>query len=1289
MGTPRSKTARNELTFDGLCRMLKSASTDSKLLDNLDTLSGALLVLAPAAVGAPSLLPLLGAKNELLKAGKQVVRTLAKRPADDKLTRHDLLLTAYCLTCYTAFFEAVHRMLPGLRERLGLTDADRLALTNRAVRGLGGPAGRVDGPGGGVDGPGSPGGADEVSALARYQIALPHPNDLVETAASQLDPLYARMTAAFEVLVRQLAVWDEADETERDHVLAAIRELPDVAKKLYRTQYQALCVEFNEFYVWANLQEHAITRRNLDQVATDVKAVLELLSTRPAGVDIGLAGLGDALTRALPPDDNLDETLAGLGHAYREALDQPIIDDTHAGDGVDLRYPAKADIFVPQAFRSLRYTRDVGPLENEGLWSGLGVRHDIGRYVLAHLSSPYSLEAPLVVLGQPGSGKSLLTEVLAGRLAGGEYHPVRVELRDINPDSDIQTQIEEQIRADTGREANWAELSVRCGDRLPLVILDGYDELLQASGKVFSTYLMAVAAFQKRERVQGRTVRVIVTSRVTLIDKAEIPAGSTVVRLEEFDADRQARWINIWNHTNDQYFTAHDTAPFRLPEDDNIRTLAGQPLLLLMLALYDSDRNRLAQQGTLDRTVLYHGLLTRFITRERLKGEEGKRFRALSVEDRRQLVDADLHRLSVAAVGMLNRRSLHIAKPDLDGDIAYFDLDRPAAGTPGAELGQAELLLGSFFFVHESRSKLRTAVNGGRSAFEFLHNTFGEFLAAHWLVETVLAETEAVRGMAATPSLGGVLHKHLQSLPDRWYATLMATPLYNRPVVLEMVREWCPHRLQEAGRSLEDYRQDLERILYAQLGTVVSDGPVPDMLLTRSSPYPHTSPLTTMATYTLNLVMFRCLTAGPFPVNAVRLGAPWTTMIDLWRAGLGRDELTGVTAVLTAEITRDGVVLDAKQSLAQLAWLDGLTAKYDLARSLGDDELAALAGWALQDADPLDPPPLQDLAALPAIAGTVLQHEIEGRTALHDYYSHSTPASHLLTFKQTTSHMLLDGLARARATEGVFTQVNAHLATTLWAMPRATVHGNDPRELGKLIYERPLIAADAIAAHRGKSEASRWLVEGLDGFRQQIARVAAELAAVDPAGLPADVGYELVASALTEGSLVTELLGDQANPWIIARRPLATLVRLVELSIATGNLAWVWAALNRLQDRGSGERLASSFGGAGTLAVLRAGAALEERDFARPRGHPLGSLVGITEWCLDVAPADDFRVAAEQYILLVGESPEWWLDVLGGVEDMRRQALLLYERFGDSLSVTAWAAVRRLLWRQEDGPAAG
>ncbi|MEJ2856108.1 MULTISPECIES: NACHT domain-containing protein [unclassified Saccharothrix] len=1273
MGTPRSKTARNELTFDGLCRLLKSASTDSKLLDNLDTLSGALLVLAPVAVGAPSLLPLLGAKNELVKAGKHVVRTLAKRPADDKLTRHDLLLTAYCLTCYTAFFEAVHRMLPGLRERLGLTDADRLALTNRAVRGLGGPAG-----------------ADDVSALARYQIALPHPNDLVEHTANQLDPLYARMTAAFEVLVRQLAVWDEADETERDHVLAAIRELPDVAKKLYRTQYQALCVEFNEFYVWANLQEHAITRRNLDQVATDVKAVLELLSARPAGVDIGLAGLGDALARALPREDNLDETLAGLGRAYREALDEPIIDDTHSGDGVDLRYPAKADIFVPQAFRSLRYTRDVGPLENEDLWSRLDVRHDIGRYVLAHLSSPYSLEAPLVVLGQPGSGKSLLTEVLAGRLAGGEYHPVRVELRDINPDSDIQTQIEEQIRADTGREANWAELSSRCGDRPPLVVLDGYDELLQASGKVFSTYLMAVAAFQKRERVQGRTVRVIVTSRVTLIDKAEIPAGSTVVRLEEFDAARQAEWIDIWNRANDPYFTAHDTKPFHLPDDDNIRTLAGQPLLLLMLALYDSDRNRLAQQGSLDRTVLYHGLLTRFITRERLKGEDGKLFRALHVEERGRLVDTDLRRLAVAAVGMFNRRSLHITKSDLDGDIGYFGLHRAAASTPGPELGQAELLLGSFFFVHESRSRLR-AGTGGQAAFEFLHNTFGEFLAAHWLMETVLGETETVRHLSANPGLGHMLDRHLGTLPDHWYTTLMATPLYSRPVVLEMLREWSAHRLAAAGRTPEGFTTDLERICYRQLGLWQEDAAVPDMLLgTRKTPFPPNSPITNLATYTLNLVVLRCIVGGPFEVDWSRLGGKWTNLTDLWRAGLGRNNLTGVSTVLSAQVRPGGLRLEARPKLGQLSPAGYLTARYDLAQAIGDDELAALAGWALQDANPFDPPPLEELAKLPTIGGSALHDEIHARAELRAWRVHGTRPSNVRPKHSTASSLLLDFLTTATALHfELFTRVDPDLATRLWHTPPAVrrFDSASDAEAHRWVEELPAITADVIADRREKGFARLDDESPRDLWVKALSKAALRVVDAAPATLHPEIGYELIASEQAPSSLVHRLLGPEADPWTIARRPRSTLVRLIELSSQWGTWGWVVTTLRALDESDDRTRLVADFGAVGTMVLLRAGGRTAERE----AGALLSlDLLGIVDWCFTVVSAEEQRLAVEECLKLVDEAPASWLRIVGiTFPDGRHWVWELAEQFKGELSVSATAVLERLREREEGGPAAG
>ena len=46
---------------------------------------------------------------------------------------------------------------------------------------------------------------------------------------------------------------------------------------------------------------------------------------------------------------------------------------------------------------------------------------------MRYLESAYSVESPLLILGHPGSGKSLLTRVYAARLQYPRYTVVRVE----------------------------------------------------------------------------------------------------------------------------------------------------------------------------------------------------------------------------------------------------------------------------------------------------------------------------------------------------------------------------------------------------------------------------------------------------------------------------------------------------------------------------------------------------------------------------------------------------------------------------------------------------------------------------------------------------------------------------------------------------------------------------------------------------------------------------------------------------------------------------------------------
>ena len=147
-------------------------------------------------------------------------------------------------------------------------------------------------------------------------------------------------------------------------------------------------------------------------------------------------------------------------------------------------------------------------------------------------------------------------------------------------------------------------------DKPFLLIFDGYDELLQASGKTHSDYLNKIAEFQADHRSYYHSmVRCIVTSRETLIDKAAIPAGCPVLRLCEFDEERIGAWCRIWNQANEQYFVNHHVDRLEIASAGKVRELAGQPLLLLMLALYEMNGNRLQEQGDISRAKLYDKLI--------------------------------------------------------------------------------------------------------------------------------------------------------------------------------------------------------------------------------------------------------------------------------------------------------------------------------------------------------------------------------------------------------------------------------------------------------------------------------------------------------------------------------------------------------------------------------------------------------------------------------------------------------------------------------------------------------
>jgi hypothetical protein len=423
----------------------------------------------------------------------------------------------------------------------------------------------------------------------------------------------------------------------------------------------------------------------------------------------GLAGLGNLLSR-FAGGNPLPAPHGSILRSPVAALDSP-----------GPRLPSLAEGYIAPRFRLVTDARRTGPgIASDKWWDDQPLQDDIERFLAAHLLGLPALLAPLVVLGHPGAGKSLLTKLLTARLPDREFRPLRVELRYTPAELDIQGQLEHALERVTGRQASWPDWSEQESGPIPVVLLDGFDELLQAGAQKLGQtrhwgYLQEVEEFQKREAGQGRPLIVIVTSRTVVADRADVPAASQAIRLEPFDESEIDRWLAVWNTTNTGYFARHGLLPLTrdvLPHRD----LAAQPLLLLMLALYDAVGNalHLLRNPDMTRTQLYDQLLREFIRRQ--VDKEGP----LPPADTATAVDRELHRLSVIAISMFHRGAQSISGQEADRDLRALGVRADGSG----------LLFGRFFFVHEAQA---VVTEERLRSYEFMHATFGEHLAARWI----------------------------------------------------------------------------------------------------------------------------------------------------------------------------------------------------------------------------------------------------------------------------------------------------------------------------------------------------------------------------------------------------------------------------------------------------------------------------------------------------------------------------------------------------------------------------
>jgi hypothetical protein len=819
------------LSYADAVRLL--GGQDNPIVTALDRVTGGLLLAAAPVV--PAVLAWFDAKAEFVRLGHQLVRSVAeKRSGLSRFSRTQRIEAAHAVLVVTAYFEALAEAdLPFRFADVQLTRAEQEALVSRLAASTTG----------GV-----------VAAGLTDAVPLPQPQEPPEEFRYRLDRFYRDLSAAILFFVRNLALTErfgDAQWRQLDQTLAVLKEQ---APTRYDELVRRLAVDFPEVAWWAGQRQHEATRAEL-------RAGLALLAERLDAVSTG----------RLP-----DERRAALARAYAAALDRPVVDATDAPTGV--RIPTLAEAYVEPAFR----VAEVAPglrAADESWWAMQPSRDDLAAFLPAYLTSSRATAAPLLVLGQPGSGKSVLTRMLAAHLPAADFLPVRVVLRDVPADADVQDQIEYAVRDATGERLEWPVLARSAGDALPVVLLDGFDELLQATGVSQTDYLVRIARFQQREADQGRPLAVVVTSRTSVADRARPPQDTLALLLEPFDGGRIAAWLERWNAVNAARLRARGLRPLDERTVRAHRELAGQPLLLLMLALYDADGNALRRDaGRLERAELYEKLLRRFAEREVTKTRPG-----LSDRDLAAAVEDELRKLSVVAFAMFNRGTQWITEADLESDLhALFGPAPAAAGRDlrGA-LGAAETVLGRFFFVHRSQ-----ASRGGEAlrTYEFLHATFGEFLVARltWLV---LRQVEA-REAAGTFGTAAPVDD------DMLYALLSYAPLSSRPPVLDFLLE----RAVMPRRSLVDLLVGLFRAAHEPRPARAFAGYEPRRL---GVPARH-------AAYTANLVLLAAYLGGAvtgadlFGADADRPGA-WHAEALLWRSQLSSEDWSSVVDALRLE----------------------------------------------------------------------------------------------------------------------------------------------------------------------------------------------------------------------------------------------------------------------------------------------------------------------------------------------------------------------------------------------------
>ncbi|MBG0817578.1 DUF4062 domain-containing protein [Planomonospora sp. ID82291] len=339
-----------------------------------------------------------------------------------------------------------------------------------------------------------------------------------------------------------------------------------------------------------------------------------------------------------------------------------------------------------------------------------------------------------VVLGGPGSGKSTLLLSRMLRLCEDPEAPVPilVELRQyaLDPSRNLLDYMADTLKRDHLMDLDAAGLKDLLAHGESAVLFDGLDEVLGPNDRARITG--EVRAFAEA----FPQAAVVVTSRLAGYDGTELDqAGFTHYTLLDFGMPEiksfVPKWYEFYTLQGDER-DAHSLV-HRISESARLRELAGNPLLLTMMAVIykhsDLPERRWQLYGKCTEVLLEDW----DVKRKKIGREELLSF-VMTAEQKAHL----LQRVAIAMLhGARPGRELNaIARGSLIEIVSGY-LQEAYRRSPGEARGIAEEI------IDHLRERTYVLAEIGENVFGFVHRTFMEFFAAgHVLAEFNARESD-------------------------------------------------------------------------------------------------------------------------------------------------------------------------------------------------------------------------------------------------------------------------------------------------------------------------------------------------------------------------------------------------------------------------------------------------------------------------------------------------------------------------------------------------------------------